>query len=52
MGYFNKAFVLNVFRVFQLPCNVEGDVDCRSSDVEGWCNVALQRVTDHQQVFG
>ena len=51
MGYFDEAWVLNVIKMFQLPRDVEGDVDGRGPDVKGWGDVALQGVAHHQQLF-
>ena len=51
MGDFDKARVLDIFEVFQLPGDVEGDMDGRSPDIEGWGNVTLQGVAHHQQIL-
>lgn len=51
MGYFDEAWVLNVIKMFQLPSDMERDMNGRSPDVKGWGDVALQRVAYHQQLF-
>ena len=51
MGDFDKARVLDVFEMLQLPSDVERYMDGRSPDVEGWGNVALQGVAHHQQIL-
>lgn len=51
MGDFYKSLMLNVFKVLQLPGDVEGDVDGRGPDVKGRGNVTLQGVTYHQQIL-
>ena len=53
MGDFDKLLVLDVLGMaLELPSDVEGDVDGRGSDGEGWSNVALQGVAHHQQLVG
>ena len=52
MGDFDKARVLDIFEVLQLPHHVEGDMDGPGTDGEGRGDVALQRVTHHQQFVG
>ena len=51
MGDFCQSLVVDVFGVFQLPCNVEGDMYGPGADGEGGGDVALQRVANHEQ-FG
>ena len=52
MGYFYQSFVLDIVKMLELPSNVEGDMYGPRTDVKCWGNVALQRVTHHQQLVG
>ena len=53
MGDSDEFRVLDLFGMtFQLPGDVEGDMDGRGSDGKGRGNVALQRVAYHQQFVG
>ena len=50
MGDFRKSFVFYILEMLQLPCDVEGDMDSLGTNGEGWGDVALQGVADHQQL--
>ena len=52
MGDFNEAIVINVIKMFQLPSDVEGDMDGPGADGEGWGDIALQGVANHQELRG
>ena len=49
---FNQSFVVDVIKMFQLPRDVEGDMNGPGPNSEGGSDVALQRVADHQQFLG
>ena len=42
--------MIHVFCVLQLPSHVEGYVNGPGTDGEGWSNITLQRVANHQQL--
>ena len=50
MVYLNHALMLEMVVMLQLPGDVEGDVDAPGTDGEGWGDVALQRVANHQEL--
>ena len=49
MGDFDEPFVLNVFKMLQLPGDVEGDMDGRGTNGKGRGDIAFQGVAHHQQ---
>ena len=48
----DQTLMVDIVEVFQLPGDVEGDMDGPGTDGKRWGDVALQRVADHQQVGG
>ena len=49
---FHHAGMLKVLMYFQLPSDVEGDVDGLSADGDGRGNVAFQGVAHHNHFVG
>ena len=46
---FYQLFVVDVVEMFQLPSDVEGDMDGPGTDGEGRGDVALEGVANHQE---
>lgn len=49
VGDANKSLVGKLCGVLQLPSDVKRHVNSRRANLQGWNNVALERVANHKQ---
>ena len=52
MGDLDEAFMVDIIKMFQLPGDMEGDMDSPGTDGEGGSDVALEGVANHQEFRG